>query len=255
MKDALGGVQSVLVLGGGSEIALATVRKLIEGRLPAPSCSRAATPRRSAPPPRSSKPPARPTSTRRRSTPLDYASHDCAFVDDVFARAGDFDLVVLAFGVLGDQELAEATAPRRAGSSRRTSPAPSSVAVPLVQRARGQGHGTVVRALVGRRRAGPEVNFVYGSSKAGLDGFCQGLGDRLAGTGVRVVIVRPGFVRTKMTAGMEPAPLATDAGRRRRRRSSRGSGAAPTRSGRRAAALGHVGAAPPPPPGVPPPAL
>jgi decaprenylphospho-beta-D-erythro-pentofuranosid-2-ulose 2-reductase len=52
---------------------------------------------------------------------------------------------------------------------------------------------------------------VYGSSKAGLDTFSQGLGDRLAGSGVRVMIVRPGFVRTKMTAGLQPAPLATTA--------------------------------------------
>ena len=54
-------------------------------------------------------------------------------------------------------------------------------------------------------------NFVYGSSKAGLDAFCQGLGDSLVGTGVRIVIVRPGFVHTKMTEGLEAAPLSTDA--------------------------------------------
>jgi decaprenylphospho-beta-D-erythro-pentofuranosid-2-ulose 2-reductase len=54
-------------------------------------------------------------------------------------------------------------------------------------------------------------NFVYGSSKAGFDAFFQGLGDSLVGTGVRVMIVRPGFVHTKMTEGLEPAPLATTA--------------------------------------------
>jgi decaprenylphospho-beta-D-erythro-pentofuranosid-2-ulose 2-reductase len=53
------------------------------------------------------------------------------------------------------------------------------------------------------------ANFVYGSSKAGLDGFAQGLGDSLAGSGVSVLIVRPGFVTGRMTAGMAPAPLAT----------------------------------------------
>ena len=53
------------------------------------------------------------------------------------------------------------------------------------------------------------ANFVYGSSKAGLDAFCQGLGDSLVGSGARVVVVRPGFVRTKMTAGRAPAPFAT----------------------------------------------
>jgi decaprenylphospho-beta-D-erythro-pentofuranosid-2-ulose 2-reductase len=54
-------------------------------------------------------------------------------------------------------------------------------------------------------------NFVYGSAKAGLDGFAQGLGDSLQGSGVQVMVVRPGFVRTKMTAGLEEAPLSTDA--------------------------------------------
>jgi len=47
------------------------------------------------------------------------------------------------------------------------------------------------------------------SSKAGLDAFFQGLGDSLVGTGVKVLIVRPGFVYTKMTAGLASVPLST----------------------------------------------
>jgi decaprenylphospho-beta-D-erythro-pentofuranosid-2-ulose 2-reductase len=53
------------------------------------------------------------------------------------------------------------------------------------------------------------ANFIYGSSKAGLDGFAQGLGDALAGSGARVLIVRPGFVRTKLTEGRPAAPMST----------------------------------------------
>jgi decaprenylphospho-beta-D-erythro-pentofuranosid-2-ulose 2-reductase len=53
------------------------------------------------------------------------------------------------------------------------------------------------------------ANFVYGATKAGLDGFAQGLGDALAPSGARVLVVRPGFVHTRMTAGMRPAPFAT----------------------------------------------
>lgn len=52
-------------------------------------------------------------------------------------------------------------------------------------------------------------NFVYGSSKAGLDAFAQGLGDQLVGSGASVMVVRPGFVRTKMTEHMADAPMAT----------------------------------------------
>jgi decaprenylphospho-beta-D-erythro-pentofuranosid-2-ulose 2-reductase len=51
-------------------------------------------------------------------------------------------------------------------------------------------------------------NFIYGSAKAGLDGFASGLGEALRGTGVTVQVVRPGFVRTKMTAGRPAAPFA-----------------------------------------------
>jgi len=79
-------------------------------------------------------------------------------------------------------------------------------ATPHLQR---QGHGTIVvlSSVAGERvRA---ANFVYGSSKAGLDGFALGLGDALAPSGVRVMVVRPGFVHTRMTAHMDAAPMAT----------------------------------------------
>ena len=72
-----------------------------------------------------------------------------------------------------------------------------------------QGHGSlVVMSSVAGERA-RRANFIYGSSKAGLDAFAQGLGDALHGTGVHVMVVRPGFVRTRMTAGLPEAPLAT----------------------------------------------
>jgi len=54
-----------------------------------------------------------------------------------------------------------------------------------------------------------KVNFVYGAAKAGLDAFARGLADALHGSGVRVLLVRPGFVTGRMTEGMKPAPLAT----------------------------------------------
>jgi short-subunit dehydrogenase len=53
------------------------------------------------------------------------------------------------------------------------------------------------------------ANYVYGSAKAGLDGFANGLSDALHGTGVRLLIVRPGFVIGRMTEGMDPAPLSS----------------------------------------------
>ena len=73
-----------------------------------------------------------------------------------------------------------------------------------------QGHGTIVvlSSVAGLRAR--RSNYVYGSTKAGLDLFAQGLSDSLVGTGARCVVVRPGFVRSRMTEGLDPAPFSTD---------------------------------------------
>ncbi len=116
----------------------------------------------------------------------------------------------------------------------------------VADRFRRQGHGTlVVLSSVAAERA-RRTNFVYGSTKAGLDAFAQGLSDSLVGTGARVMVVRPGFVHTRMTTGMDPQPLSTtpevvaeqvDAGPRAGQRD---------RVGPRSAALGLRRAPPPP---------
>ncbi len=79
----------------------------------------------------------------------------------------------------------------------------------VADRMRHQGHGrmVVLSSVAGARAR--RANFIYGSSKAGLDAFSQGLGDALVGTGVRVTIVRPGFVVGRMTEGMTAAPFST----------------------------------------------
>lgn len=72
------------------------------------------------------------------------------------------------------------------------------------------------RDVLGRRRAGTPLNFVYGSTKAGLDGFYLGLGEALREFGVRVLVVRPGQVRTTTTiehwkaTGAKEAPFTVD---------------------------------------------
>lgn len=141
---------------------------------------------------------------------LDTDSHP-GFVNDVFARHGDFDVILLSFGVLGDQSLAENDAKHALDVIRTNYVGAVSVAVPIAQRLRVQGHGTlVVLSSVAAERP-RRANFVYGSSKAGLDAFAQGLGDALHGSGARVMVVRPGFVKTKMTSGLQAAPFATTA--------------------------------------------
>jgi decaprenylphospho-beta-D-erythro-pentofuranosid-2-ulose 2-reductase len=140
---------------------------------------------------------------------LDPDTHE-EVLGKVFAE-GDIDMVLLAFGVLGDQarDEQEPMAAVRVASVNYTG-AVSALLVcgAALQR---QGHGSlVVLSSVAAERARRE-NFVYGSSKAGLDAFAQGLGDALHPCGVHVMVVRPGFVRTRMTEGRPPAPFATHA--------------------------------------------
>ena len=207
MNDALGSPQSVLLLGGSSEIGLAITRKLV--------ARRAKTVILAGRDPEALKPAADDLRAAGAAT-VDVVAYDAlapeghdALVDDVFARHGDIDLVLVAFGVLGDQEEAERDTAAALAVLRTNFVGAVSVALPVARRLRAQGHGTLlVLSSVAAERA-RRANFVYGSSKAGLDAFCQGLGDSLVGTGARVVVVRPGFVHTKMTAGRQAAPLST----------------------------------------------
>jgi decaprenylphospho-beta-D-erythro-pentofuranosid-2-ulose 2-reductase len=206
VQDGLGAVQSVLVLGGSSDIAQSTLRQLVTQRTRAVVLA--------------GRSPDRLDDIADELRTLGATEVDCvafdaaepashqAFVDDVFGRRGDIDLVLLAFGVLGNQADAERDPLAAADIARVNYVGAVSVLGPIAERLRAQGHGVIVAlsSVAGERvRAS---NFVYGSSKAGLDAYLQGLADHLNGTGVRVMIVRPGFVFTKMTDGMTPAPLA-----------------------------------------------
>jgi decaprenylphospho-beta-D-erythro-pentofuranosid-2-ulose 2-reductase len=87
-------------------------------------------------------------------------------------------------------------------------PAAALAAAGQVLAAQGSGTIVVLSSVAGLRAR--RSNYVYGSTKAGLDMFAQGLGDALAPSGARVLVVRPGFVRSKMTEGLDPAPFDTD---------------------------------------------
>jgi len=206
MKDALGSAQSVLVLGGTSEIALATVRALVGERVTRVVLA-ARDPQRAA---------AAGAEFTAAGAQVETASFDAAdpathqaVVDDVFGREGDIDVVLLAFGVLGDQETDEVDPAATRAVIDVNYTAAASVMVAVTERLRRQGHGTlVVLSSVAAERP-RRANFVYGSSKAGLDAFAQGLSDAVQGSGVSVLVVRPGFVHSRMTEGMEAAPFAT----------------------------------------------
>ncbi len=209
MMDALGEPQSVLVLGGSSEIALATVLALPRARLrrvvlagrPSPALDEAATQLTSA-------------AIAGVST-VGFDAADTASHGDVIGRVfdeGDVDLVIMAFGVLGDQAEAEADPDTAVAMATVNYTGAVSAGLRVAACLRAQGHGAlVVLSSVAGQRA-RRSNFVYGSTKAGLDAFAQGLGDALHGSGARVLIVRPGFVRTRMTEGLEEVPLTIDPG-------------------------------------------
>ena len=126
-----------------------------------------------------------------------------------FAALDDHvDLVLVAVGALGDQltdEVDPALVAERI-TINLTWPAAAAAAVANRLRTAGQGRIVVISSVAGIRVR--RANFLYGSAKAGLDGFAQGLGEALRGSGVRLHVVRPGFVFTKMTAGRPPAPFA-----------------------------------------------
>ena len=138
----------------------------------------------------------------------DLASHG-PLVASIVADHGSIGTAVLAFGILGDQARAEIDATHAVGIVHTDYVAQVSLLTHLAAAMRTADRGSMIVfssvAGVRVRRA----NYVYGSAKAGLDGFASGLSDALYGTGVRLLIARPGFVIGRMTQGMTPAPLSS----------------------------------------------
>lgn len=193
MIDSLGKPQSVLLVGGTSEIGLAIVRQL-SGRLQ------------------------RVVLAGRDHDGLEKAAAEFGDIAEVVdldltqpeswspavAAAfdpSDIDVVVMAAGMLGDND----TDPALMATVNYVGPI--AVGTQAVARMRRQGHGVlVVLSSVAAERPRAD-NYLYGSTKAGLDAWANGLADALVGTGVRVLVVRPGMVRTRMSAGHDEAPL------------------------------------------------
>lgn len=195
-----------LVLGGASDIALATVRRLARRQLDGVVLAVRD-----------------PDATRQllRGAPigveqvvverwdaLEADTHE-PLLERAVDHLGELDLVLCAVGALG-HHAGRSLAPPAAEALLRTNfsgPAAALLAAGATLSAQGHGAIVVISSVAGARAR--RSNFVYGSAKAGLDAFAQGLRDALLDDGVRVHIIRPGFVVTKMTEGLDPAPLAT----------------------------------------------
>jgi NAD(P)-dependent dehydrogenase (short-subunit alcohol dehydrogenase family) len=200
---------TVLVLGGRSEIGLEVARRLVEPDNKIVLAARrsddldeqeAALRRAGA------------AEVARVEFDADDLTRHRPVLDDVVAAHGPLDVVVVAFGVLGDQQRAEADAAHAAAVVHTDYLAHVHVLTEIVRVLREQGHGTIVvfSSVAGIRVR--RANYVYGSAKAGLDGFASGLADALHGSGIRLLLVRPGFVVGRMTQGMKPAPFSSTPG-------------------------------------------
>ena len=204
-----GAVHSVLLLGGRSEIGLAVVERLV--RDGARRVVLAARPGgREALREAAARLHAR-GAEEVRLVDFDAAepAGHAATVAEAVRLVGDLDVVVAAFGVLGDQAALAADPVAAAHSVTVNLTGHVSAGLAVAARLREQGRGTLVvlSSVAGVRVR--RVNLVYGAAKAGLDGFARALDDALADSGARVLVVRPGYVRTRMSAHVAEAPLAT----------------------------------------------
>lgn len=113
------------------------------------------------------------------------------------------DTAICAVGLLGDQAEAEKDLNTATTIMRSSYEGPASIFAVLANKFEARGAGVLVgiSSVAGER--GRASNYVYGSAKAGYTAFLSGLRNRLSKKGVHVITVLPGFVATKMTAGLD----------------------------------------------------
>jgi len=205
MLDAVGNPQTILLLGGTSEIGLAICERYL--RTAAARVVLACLPddggRDDAV--------AQMKAAGARSVELidfdavDTQSHPRA-IDEAFS-GGDVDVAIVAFGLLGDAEELWQNQRKAVQIAEINYTGAVSVGVLLADRMRSQGFGQIIAMSTVAGERVRRSNFVYGSTKAGLDGFYLGLSEALRPYGVRVLVIRPGQVRTRMSAHVKEAPL------------------------------------------------
>ena len=219
MKDTDGGL--VVIFGGRSEIGLQLAARLAPGATVLLAARRADELGDQSAAVRA----ARAADVQVCEFDADNLASHAPLVDSIIAGHGPIGTAVLAFGILGDQALAEKDPAHAAAIVHTDFVAQVSLLTVLANAMRAAGPGSpgssgsgspgssgsgsivVFSSVAGVRVR--RANYVYGSAKAGLDGFSSGLADALHGTGVHLLVVRPGFVIGRMTEGMTPAPLSS----------------------------------------------
>lgn len=216
--DATGNPQTILLLGGTSEIALAIAeRYLRDARARVVLADLPGHPRKDA---------AMEQMRAAGAKAVDWVDFDALDTEshpkviDSACRVGDaqtdIDVAVVAFGLLGDAEELWQDQRKAVQIAGINYTAAVSVGVLLGEKMRGQGSGRIIAMSSAAGERVRRSNFVYGSTKAGLDGFYLGLGEALREFGVRVLVIRPGQVRTTTTiehwkaTGAKEAPFTVD---------------------------------------------
>ncbi|KWX66407.1 decaprenylphospho-beta-D-erythro-pentofuranosid-2-ulose 2-reductase [Mycobacterium sp. NAZ190054] len=212
--DATGNPQAILLLGGTSEIALAIgERYLRNARARIVLADLPGHPRKDA---------AIEQMRAAGAKSVDWIDFDALDTEkhpeviEAAWRDGDIDVAVVAFGLLGDAEELWQNQRKAVQIAGINYTAAVSVGVLLGQKMRAQGSGRIIAMSSAAGERVRRSNFVYGSTKAGLDGFYLGLGEALSEFGVHVLVIRPGQVRTTTTiehwkaTGAKEAPFTVD---------------------------------------------
>ncbi|MFR9752767.1 decaprenylphospho-beta-D-erythro-pentofuranosid-2-ulose 2-reductase [Nocardia sp. 004] len=208
MINAVGNPQSILLLGGTSEIGLAICAeylkkgpaRIVLATLPGDPLRADAVAQMEA-------------AGASQVEVIDFDALDTGShpkVIDAAWDAGDVDVAIVAFGLLGDAEQLWRDQRKAVQIAEINYTAAVSVGVLVGEKMKAQGYGRIIAmsSVAGERVR--RSNFVYGSTKAGLDGFYLGLGEALRPHGPRVLVIRPGQVRTRMSAHVKEAPLTVD---------------------------------------------
>lgn len=208
MENAFGQPQNVVVFGGSSDIARAITRKLIAART-----SNVVLAGRNQKALDAAVEEAKDYGATKVSTVLfdaEEPQNAAKAVDDAFAAAGEpVDLVIIAVGLLGDQSADEndPEATMRMATVNYTWPVTALARLRTLMVAQGHGRILLMSSVAAVRIRRTMYN--YGAAKAGLDRWAIGFSQGLEGTGVKMQILRPGQVRTKMIAGLKEAPFTT----------------------------------------------
>jgi decaprenylphospho-beta-D-erythro-pentofuranosid-2-ulose 2-reductase len=206
--DAVGNPQTILLLGGTSEIGLAICKRYLKN-----AHARILLAAMPDDPDRDDAVAQMKAAGARSVELIDFEATDTdshpKMIDAAFA-GGDVDVAIVAFGLLGDAEELWQNQRKAVQIAEINYTAAVSVGVLLGEKMRAQGFGQIIAMSSAAGERVRRSNFVYGSTKAGLDGFYLGLGEALMEFGVRVLVIRPGQVRTRMSAHIKEAPLTVD---------------------------------------------